>query len=42
MAALGGTRHWLGPAVGAAAITTLLYVFTTQRLRRGRARGARA
>ena len=29
MAALGGTRHWLGPAVGAAAITTLLYVFTT-------------
>ena len=29
MAALGGTRHWLGPAVGAAAITTLMYVFTT-------------
>jgi len=29
MAALGGTRHWLGPAVGAAAVTTLLYAFTT-------------
>ena len=29
MAALGGTRHWLGPALGAAALTTLLYVFTT-------------
>ena len=29
MSALGGTRHWLGPAIGAAAITTLLYVFTT-------------
>jgi branched-chain amino acid transport system permease protein len=29
MAALGGTRHWLGPAVGAAAITTLMYAFTT-------------
>ncbi len=29
MAALGGTRHWFGPAVGAAAITTLMYVFTT-------------
>ncbi|HYR36809.1 MAG TPA: branched-chain amino acid ABC transporter permease, partial [Burkholderiales bacterium] len=28
MAALGGTRHWLGPAVGAAAITALLYAFT--------------
>ena len=28
MAALGGTRHWLGPALGAAALTTLLYVFT--------------
>ena len=29
MAALGGTRHWLGPAVGAVAITTLLYAFTS-------------
>ena len=29
MAALGGTRHWFGPALGAAALTTLLYVFTT-------------
>jgi branched-chain amino acid transport system permease protein len=29
MAALGGTRHWLGPALGAAALTALLYVFTT-------------
>jgi branched-chain amino acid transport system permease protein len=29
MAALGGTRHWAGPALGAAALTTLLYVFTT-------------
>ena len=29
MSALGGTRHWLGPAVGAAAITTLMYLFTT-------------
>ena len=28
MAALGGTRHWLGPAVGAAAVTVLLYAFT--------------
>jgi branched-chain amino acid transport system permease protein len=28
MAALGGTRHWLGPAVGAAAVTALLYAFT--------------
>ena len=28
MAALGGTRHWLGPAIGAVAITTLLYAFT--------------
>jgi branched-chain amino acid transport system permease protein len=28
MAALGGTRHWLGPAVGAVAITVLLYSFT--------------
>jgi len=28
MAALGGTRHWLGPAVGAVAITVLLYAFT--------------
>ena len=29
MSALGGTRHWLGPAVGAAVITTLMYLFTT-------------
>jgi branched-chain amino acid transport system permease protein len=29
MVALGGTRHWLGPAVGAAAITVLTYYFTT-------------
>jgi branched-chain amino acid transport system permease protein len=29
MAALGGTRHWLGPAVGAVAVTTLMYLFTT-------------
>jgi len=28
MSALGGTRHWLGPAIGAVFITTLLYVFT--------------
>ena len=28
MSALGGTRHWLGPAVGAVAITSLLYAFT--------------
>jgi branched-chain amino acid transport system permease protein len=28
MAVLGGTRHWAGPAVGAAAITGLLYLFT--------------
>jgi len=29
MSVLGGTRHWAGPAVGAAAITALLYAFTT-------------
>jgi branched-chain amino acid transport system permease protein len=29
MAALGGTRHWLGPALGAATLTALLYAFTT-------------
>ena len=29
MAALGGTRHWLGPAVGAVVITVLLYAFTS-------------
>ncbi|HEV8110094.1 MAG TPA: branched-chain amino acid ABC transporter ATP-binding protein/permease [Burkholderiales bacterium] len=29
MSALGGTRHWLGPAVGAIAITLLLYAFTS-------------
>lgn len=28
MSVLGGTRHWAGPAVGAAAITALLYAFT--------------
>jgi branched-chain amino acid transport system permease protein len=28
MSVLGGTRHWLGPAVGAAVITGLLYLFT--------------
>jgi len=25
---LGGSRHWFGPAVGAAAVTALLYAFT--------------
>lgn len=28
MSVLGGTRHWLGPAVGALAITLLMYSFT--------------
>lgn len=28
MSVLGGTRHWAGPIVGAAAITGLLYTFT--------------
>ena len=28
MAVLGGTRHWFGPAIGAALITALLYAFT--------------
>ena len=28
MSVLGGTRHWAGPAVGAVAITLLLYGFT--------------
>ena len=28
MSVLGGTRHWFGPAVGATAITALLYAFT--------------
>lgn len=28
MSVLGGTRHWAGPLVGAAAITALLYTFT--------------
>jgi len=32
MAALGGTRHWLGPTVGAAAVTALLYAFTASDL----------
>ena len=29
MSVLGGTRHWLGPTVGATVITALLYAFTT-------------
>jgi branched-chain amino acid transport system permease protein len=29
MSALGGTRHWLGPTLGAAAVTALMYLFTT-------------
>jgi branched-chain amino acid transport system permease protein len=29
MSVLGGTRHWAGPAVGAVAITCLLFYFTT-------------
>jgi branched-chain amino acid transport system permease protein len=29
MSILGGARHWLGPAVGAALITASLYAFTT-------------
>ena len=28
MSVLGGTRHWAGPAIGAAAITGMLYFFT--------------
>jgi branched-chain amino acid transport system permease protein len=28
MSVLGGSRHWFGPAVGAAGITALLYAFT--------------
>ena len=28
MSVLGGTRHWAGPALGATAITLLLYAFT--------------
>ena len=28
MSILGGARHWLGPAVGAAIITASLYAFT--------------
>jgi branched-chain amino acid transport system permease protein len=27
MSVLGGSRHWLGPAIGAASITSLLYAF---------------
>lgn len=30
MSVLGGTRHWLGPAIGAAVITGLLYAFTAR------------
>lgn len=29
MSVLGGTRHWAGPAIGAVAITLLLYSFTS-------------
>ncbi len=29
MSVLGGTRHWAGPAVGAVAITCLMYYFST-------------
>jgi branched-chain amino acid transport system permease protein len=29
MSVLGGTRHWLGPAMGAAFITVLMYSFTS-------------
>ena len=32
MSVLGGTRHWAGPAVGALAITGLLYSFTASDL----------
>ena len=28
MSALGGTRHWLGPAIGAIVVTSLLFGFT--------------
>ena len=28
MSILGGTRHWAGPAIGATAITALMYAFT--------------
>jgi ABC-type branched-subunit amino acid transport system ATPase component/ABC-type branched-subunit amino acid transport system permease subunit len=28
MSTLGGTRHWAGPAIGAAVITALMYAFT--------------
>jgi branched-chain amino acid transport system permease protein len=28
MSALGGTRHWAGPAIGATIVTALLYAFT--------------
>ena len=30
MSVLGGTRHWLGPAIGATVITGLLYAFTAR------------
>jgi branched-chain amino acid transport system permease protein len=29
MAALGGTRHWAGPAIGATAVTLMTFYFTT-------------
>jgi branched-chain amino acid transport system permease protein len=29
MSVLGGTRHWIGPAVGATIITVLMYAFTS-------------
>jgi branched-chain amino acid transport system permease protein len=32
MSVLGGTRHWAGPAIGAVAITLLLYGFTSANL----------
>jgi branched-chain amino acid transport system permease protein len=32
MSVLGGSRHWAGPAVGAVAITLLLYAFTGSNL----------
>ena len=41
MSVLGGTRHWAGPAVGAAIITALLYAFTAGRSRDRRQGGLR-
>ena len=42
MSVLGGTRHWAGPAVGAAAITALLYGFTAADPRSGQRRRSAA